>query len=127
MVRTAVLKGKDPMKLLEEMELIDRMGNYFKNCLCLLNHAQIISFKSVIKTADLSTCWWFPFTEYNPMQPPSLNEKVLREKRKKLRETFDRVFKLYVSLHNFMWQFRLNLNTLAVFFIFLSLINLWLF
>ncbi|CAG5121760.1 unnamed protein product [Candidula unifasciata] len=58
MVRTAVLKGKDPMKLLEEMEVIDRM-------------------------------------EYNPMQPPSLNEKVLREKRKKLRETFDRVFKLY--------------------------------
>ncbi|KAK3778361.1 hypothetical protein RRG08_016824 [Elysia crispata] len=58
MVRTAVLKGKDPMKLLEEMEMIDRM-------------------------------------EYNPMQPPSLNEKVLREKRKKLRETYDRVFKLY--------------------------------
>lgn len=58
MVRTAVLKGKDPMKLLEEMEVIDRM-------------------------------------EYNPMQPPSLNEKVLREKRKKLRETYDRVFKLY--------------------------------
>ena len=26
MVRTAVLKGKDPMKLLEEMEQIDRMG-----------------------------------------------------------------------------------------------------
>ena len=26
MVRTAVLKGKDPMKLLEEMEIIDRMG-----------------------------------------------------------------------------------------------------
>jgi len=58
MVRTAVLKGKDPMKLLEEMEQIDRM-------------------------------------EYNPMQPPSLNEKVLKEKRKKLKETYDRVFKLY--------------------------------
>lgn len=58
MVRTAVLKGKDPMKLLEEMEIIDRM-------------------------------------EYNPMQPPSLNEKVLKEKRKKLKETYDRVFKLY--------------------------------
>lgn len=58
MVRTAVLKGKDPMKLLEEMEVIDRM-------------------------------------EYNPMQPPSLNEKVLKEKRKKLKETYDRVFKLY--------------------------------
>ena len=28
MVRQAVLKGKDPMKLLEEMEAIDRMGWY---------------------------------------------------------------------------------------------------
>ena len=26
LVRTAVLKGKDPMKLLEEMEIIDQMG-----------------------------------------------------------------------------------------------------
>ena len=26
MVRQAVLKGKDPMKLLEDMELIDKMG-----------------------------------------------------------------------------------------------------
>lgn len=26
MVRTAVLKGKDPLKLLEEMEIIDQMG-----------------------------------------------------------------------------------------------------
>lgn len=58
MVRQAVLKGKDPMKLLEEMEAIDRM-------------------------------------EYNPLEAPSLNEKVLRDKRKKLRDTFDRVFKLY--------------------------------
>ncbi|KAK7112145.1 WW domain-binding protein 11-like [Littorina saxatilis] len=58
MVRQAVLKGKDPMKLLEEMEIIDRM-------------------------------------EYNPVEAPSLNEKVLRDKRKKLRDTFDRVFKLY--------------------------------
>ena len=29
MVRTAVLKGKDPLKLLEEMEIIDQMGIHF--------------------------------------------------------------------------------------------------
>ena len=28
MVRQAVLKGKDPFKLLEEMEIIDKMGEY---------------------------------------------------------------------------------------------------
>lgn len=33
MVRTAVLKGKDPMKLLEEMELIDRMGKTLGTCI----------------------------------------------------------------------------------------------
>ena len=26
LVRTAVLKGKDPLKLLDEMEIIDQMG-----------------------------------------------------------------------------------------------------
>ena len=36
--------------------------------------------------------------EYNPIEAPMLNEKVLRDKRKKLRDTFDRVFKLYVSM-----------------------------
>lgn len=34
--------------------------------------------------------------EYNVYQPSPLNEKVLREKRKKLKETFDRVMRLYV-------------------------------
>ncbi|XP_055847013.1 WW domain-binding protein 11 [Episyrphus balteatus] len=33
--------------------------------------------------------------EYNVMQPSPLNEKVLRDKRKKLKETFDRVMRLY--------------------------------
>lgn len=28
MVRAAVLKGKDPQQILEEMEKIDQMGNY---------------------------------------------------------------------------------------------------
>lgn len=34
-------------------------------------------------------------TEFNPVQQPLLNEKVLRDKRKKLRETFDRIVRLY--------------------------------
>jgi hypothetical protein len=37
MVRHAVLKGKDPMKLLEEMEAIDRMGVYCYGLLKLCN------------------------------------------------------------------------------------------
>lgn len=34
------------------------------------------------------------------MQPPPLNEKVLKDKRKKLKETLDRVLKMYVSILN---------------------------
>ncbi|XP_048487770.1 WW domain-binding protein 11 [Plutella xylostella] len=33
--------------------------------------------------------------EFNVLQPSPLNEKVLKEKRKKLKETFDRVLKMY--------------------------------
>ncbi|XP_066256293.1 WW domain-binding protein 11 [Euwallacea similis] len=58
MVRAAVLKGKDPHQILEEMEKIDQM-------------------------------------EFNVNQPSPLNEKVLREKRKKLRDTLDRVMGMY--------------------------------
>ncbi|GLV44804.1 uncharacterized protein CBL_14625 [Carabus blaptoides fortunei] len=58
MVRAAVLKGKDPMQIIEEMEKIDQM-------------------------------------EYNVLQPSPLNEKVLKDKRKKLRDTLDRVLKMY--------------------------------
>uniref|UniRef100_A0A6M2DNR6 Putative ww domain-binding protein 11 n=1 Tax=Xenopsylla cheopis TaxID=163159 RepID=A0A6M2DNR6_XENCH len=58
MVRAAVLKGKDPTQIIEEMEKIDEM-------------------------------------EFNVHQASPLNEKVLKEKRKKLKETLDRVLKLY--------------------------------
>ena len=37
------------------------------------------------------------FAEFDPSLPPKLNEKVLRDKRKKLKETLDRVLKLYVG------------------------------
>lgn len=40
---------------------------------------------------------YFSVTEYNVLQPSPLNEKVLKDKRKKLRDTFDRVMKMYVS------------------------------
>ncbi|KAG9331791.1 hypothetical protein JZ751_016993 [Albula glossodonta] len=33
--------------------------------------------------------------QFNPVQVPLLNEKVLRDKRKKLRETFERIVRLY--------------------------------
>ncbi|XP_055003266.1 WW domain-binding protein 11-like [Sorex araneus] len=33
--------------------------------------------------------------EFNPVQPPRLNEKVLKDKRQKLRETFERILRLY--------------------------------
>ena len=36
-------------------------------------------------------------SEFNPMDAPKLSEKVLKDKRKKLKETFQRVLKLYVS------------------------------
>ncbi|XP_042895932.1 WW domain-binding protein 11 [Parasteatoda tepidariorum] len=58
MVRAAVLKGKDPLQLINDMEKIDEM-------------------------------------EFNVNSPPLLNEKVLKDKRKKLKETWDRVMRLY--------------------------------
>lgn len=36
------------------------------------------------------------------MQPPPLNEKVLKDKRKKLKETLERVLKMYVSIIYFI-------------------------
>ncbi|XP_012250757.1 WW domain-binding protein 11-like [Athalia rosae] len=66
LVRAAVLKGKDPAQIIEEMEKIDQM-------------------------------------EYNVMQPPPLNEKVLKDKRKKLKETLDRVLKMYAKDDQEKW------------------------
>ncbi|XP_015585025.1 WW domain-binding protein 11 [Cephus cinctus] len=67
LVRAAVLKGKDPAQIIEEMEKIDQM-------------------------------------EYNVMQPPPLNEKVLKDKRKKLKETLDRVLKMYAKDDQEKWS-----------------------
>ncbi|KAG8230372.1 hypothetical protein J437_LFUL011498 [Ladona fulva] len=41
--------------------------------------------------------------EYNLHQPPPLNEKVLKDKRKKLKETFERVLKLYSKDDHEKW------------------------
>uniref|UniRef100_A0A0K8SM30 WW domain-binding protein 11 n=3 Tax=Lygus hesperus TaxID=30085 RepID=A0A0K8SM30_LYGHE len=67
LVRAAVLKGKDPLQLIQEMEKIDNM-------------------------------------EYNVLQPSPLNEKVLKDKRRKLRETLDRVLKMYIKEDPEKWE-----------------------
>lgn len=82
MVRAAVLKGKDPQQILEEMEKIDQMGKY-------LISSQLIQ---IVFSDNLF------LTEFNVNQPSPLNEKVLRDKRKKLRDTLDRVLSMYVSI-----------------------------
>lgn len=78
MVRAAVLKGKDPQQILEEMEKIDQMGMQ-------------VDLKINFSSNTL-------VTEYNVNQPSPLNEKVLKDKRKKLRDTLDRVLSMYVSI-----------------------------
>ncbi|XP_068976062.1 WW domain-binding protein 11-like [Bombus flavifrons] len=60
LVRAAVLKGKDPAQIIEEMEKIDQM-------------------------------------------PPPLNEKVLKDKRKKLKETLDRILKMHAKDDQEKW------------------------
>ena len=45
----------------------------------------------------------FDELEYNVLQPSPLNEKVLKEKRKKLKETFDRVMRLYHAEDPELW------------------------
>ena len=79
MVRAAVLKGKDPQQILEEMEKIDQMG------MSQSRSKQFVIIFTII-------------LEYNVNQPSPLNEKVLKDKRKKLRDTLDRVLSMYVSV-----------------------------
>lgn len=43
----------------------------------------------------------FLLSEYNVNAPPLLNEKVLKDKRKKLKETWDRVMRLYVRSNSY--------------------------
>jgi hypothetical protein len=42
--------------------------------------------------------------EYDPVNPAPYNIKVLQEKRKKIKETWDRVYRLYVSYHTYISQ-----------------------
>lgn len=46
----------------------------------------------------------FLIPEYNVLQPSPLNEKVLKEKRKKLKETFDRVMRLLHEEEPEVWS-----------------------
>jgi len=78
LVRTAVLKNKDPGQIIAELDKLDEI-------------------------------------EYNPTQAPALAEKVLKDKRKKLKETLDRVMKLYVSFTEFFCCDLRNLTKLTKF------------
>jgi hypothetical protein len=49
------------------------------------------------------------FAEYDPTQPPRLNERVLKDKRKKLKETFDRVLNMYVSIQSQLLMVRISI------------------
>ncbi|CAG7726704.1 unnamed protein product [Allacma fusca] len=67
LVRTAVLKNKDPGLIIQELDKLDEI-------------------------------------EFNPVEAPSLAEKVLKDKRKKLRETLERVMKLYQKEDPTLWN-----------------------
>lgn len=67
LVRNAVLKGKNPREIIEEMEKIDDM-------------------------------------EFNPITPCPLNQKVMAEKRRKLKETWDRVISMYEKDAPEQWE-----------------------
>ncbi|KAJ6224669.1 hypothetical protein RDWZM_003214 [Blomia tropicalis] len=60
LVRTAVLKGKDPYQILADLERLDKM-------------------------------------EFDYNNSSALNEKVLKDKRRKLKETWDRLIRLYIK------------------------------
>ena len=50
------------------------------------------------KSSDLSHLMNCSPSEYDLTTPPKLSERVLKDKRKKLKETFDRVMGMYVSI-----------------------------
>lgn len=52
--------------------------------------------------------FYFLLSEYNVNAPPLLNEKVLKDKRKKLKETWDRVMRLYVRSNSYNFFFNLT-------------------
>jgi WW domain-binding protein 11 len=79
-VRAAVLKGKNPREIVVELEKLDDMG-------------KLDEFLKFLTTA--TDCLLFLPTEFNVMAPPPLNDKVLRDKRRKLHETWQR----WVSCH----------------------------
>lgn len=70
-----MIKQKDPHQILAELERLDDIGK--------------LTFQSYLYLFNLS--------EFD-VNGPSLNEKVLADKRKKLNDTWDRLMKSYVSL-----------------------------
>lgn len=65
-VREAVIKSKDPQRILADLERLDQL-------------------------------------QFNVGQQPTMNEKVLQEKRRKLKETWDRVMRMYHKEEKNKW------------------------
>ncbi|KAG1682970.1 WW domain-binding protein 11 [Nymphon striatum] len=87
MVRAAVLKGKDPNQLMVEMEKIDQMAD----------------FETDIENSEKDYLEVIPISNMMLIIQPPLNEKVLKDKRKKFRETFQRILKLYEKEDREQW------------------------
>lgn len=107
MVRAAVLKMKDPRQIIRDMEKLDEMGKTIQCIIigCVVHRINTENSKNFMVISNWS-CLRGQSTpvyvdaslvlpEFNPVQMPQLNEKVLRDKRKKLRETFERIVRLY--------------------------------
>ena len=82
-VREHVLKGKDPNQILEEIEKLDELGQY-------MTFLKVFQFK--IKAQLL-----FSVVEIQNGPVPLPNDKAIKEKKRKLRETLDRLLLVYVS------------------------------
>lgn len=107
MVRETVLKLKDPKQILEEIFKIDLLGEFlvvfyyvilwypFYYPCYLINDCLKTKFR--ILTETFSSLLTSNFVELDSGPMPLPTDKALKEKKKKLKETLDRVTGLYVS------------------------------
>ena len=81
-VRQAVIKQKDPKNLLNDMELLDKMGE--------------LLFKKKEQFHLLLFVFVYIYKEFDSKNPPPYSVKVIQEKRRKLKETWTKIYQFYV-------------------------------
>ena len=83
MVRQAVLKGKDPFKLLEDVESIDKMGAY-----CILQQGSPKTPLVIVRIFVVTLhCMFFFFRIRSILAPKTQRESVARQKKETERNT----------------------------------------